>query len=261
MRGLPHATVTKVFLAPCNLNAAQEHQTRFESFNPLTFRLTAAAWSRILSEYVDSGLLDATFDSPRELRRALNNLSIQNPTQLQLEPDDIVGAETFDAPAVQTQTAAGRGRGHGGRGGGQPQLQPSVPGPPALTFLDLSSLTILQQPDSPEPLLPLAKIVGLLGACHTRASRMQPTSPAALFADLIVPNICSRLGAPNASPALVASNLADFLASTELPDIYLPTAVDPAACREELLDGIHYRGTQEQRATVERRRCLRLGAR
>ncbi len=136
-----------------------------------------------------------------------------------------------------------------------------MPGPPALAFIDRADLTLLQLPDTSQPLLPLALVAGLLGACHSRASRTSPTSPAALFADLVIPNICARLGAPNASPALIASNLADFLTSTDLPDIYKPDGITPATCREELLDGIHFRGSKEQRATVERRRCLRLGAR
>lgn len=261
LSGLPHAIFTKLFLPKCYLNPDHVAQHQFQNFNPLTFRLTADAWQRILTQYIDSGLLDADFNTVRELQDVIQNLTIIQPTALQLEPQDINAAETFDAPATAgAQHAAGRGKGRG-RGAQELPAQPAVPGPPALNFINLTSINTLQNHDTPNPLTPLAQVAGLLGACHTRASRLPQTSPAALFADLVVPNICSRLGAPNASPALVASNLADFLTSNELPDIYRPDNLSPSSCREELLDGIHFRGSREQRVTVERRRCLRLGAR
>lgn len=258
-RHLPEHILIKMFLPPCDLHPATDYQ-QFSTFNPLTFRLTEAAWSRILSEYCDSGLLQLSFSSPRELRDALCHLTFSNPANLHITPDNITAAETYHA----TQPTDGnRGNGRGGRGGrgAAPQAAPTAP-PPELLFLHLTPITHLRTPDCNEPLLPLSRLAGLLGPCHTRASRTDPTSPAALLADLITPNICSRLGAPNASPALIASNLPDFLLSTELPTIYQPARADPAACREELLDGIHYRlGSQQQRIIVERRRCLRLGAR
>ncbi len=62
----------KLFLPNCALNPLFAHQASFEGFNPLTFRLTGRAWQRILSQYVESGLLDEHFDSVRTLQDALN---------------------------------------------------------------------------------------------------------------------------------------------------------------------------------------------
>ena len=59
--------MVKQFLPMATLSPDTAHYQIFETFNPFTFRLTNEAWERILNEYIQSGLLDATFGSPREL--------------------------------------------------------------------------------------------------------------------------------------------------------------------------------------------------
>ena len=141
--GLPHATLAKLFLPPCMLAPTPDNQPNFEGFNPFTFRLTADAWSRILGEYIDSGLLNAEFESPRDLRLTLQNLTINQPAHLNLELNDISAAETFDAPATAAQDAGGRGRGRG-RGAPHPPAQAPTPGPPTLAFLNMCTINLLQ---------------------------------------------------------------------------------------------------------------------
>ena len=46
-RHLPERILTKMFLPPCDLHPITGPPAKFSTFNPLTFRLTEAAWSRI----------------------------------------------------------------------------------------------------------------------------------------------------------------------------------------------------------------------
>ena len=78
--------MVRAFLARCTLSKAPGHPALLRQANPLNLRITGAAWGRILSEYVASGLLAALPGAAcvKDLASALRDLAISNPAQLEL---------------------------------------------------------------------------------------------------------------------------------------------------------------------------------
>ena len=100
--------------------ATRNHANNISS---LTFALTGAAFSRILSELAASGLLTAgPFAHQRDADAALTALVISNHALLELQVADFFPVDPFDTPAVAAVPAIPGGRGgldfagpHGGK--------------------------------------------------------------------------------------------------------------------------------------------------
>ena len=97
--------MNRTWLRRCGLSAAAADHLAFQSISMLNFRLTGAAWSRVLTEFVASDLLSKTFSDLRGLRLALGALEISAPASLVLLASDLDPGEDFDAPVVTTEVS------------------------------------------------------------------------------------------------------------------------------------------------------------
>ncbi|KAL1526909.1 hypothetical protein AB1Y20_015600 [Prymnesium parvum] len=80
--------------SPADLPAA-------DKVNPLTLGLNGAAWTRILNEYLSSGLLNSSVTSRMELITRLSSLVIATPANLQILASDWqLGEDTAGTPGV-----------------------------------------------------------------------------------------------------------------------------------------------------------------
>ena len=84
-RSMPQAKAIKAFARrfkvgpdPADIQAASDR-------TPLRMTFTAAAWGRLLTELVASGLLDADFDSLSTFLDAIDALTIANPVNTLVE--------------------------------------------------------------------------------------------------------------------------------------------------------------------------------
>ncbi|KAL1496845.1 hypothetical protein AB1Y20_014431 [Prymnesium parvum] len=164
-----------------------------DKVNPLTIGLTGAAWTRILNEYLGSGLLRVSTHSRADLISRLNSLSIVNPQHLQVSTadwqlgEDVSGTPGIPGvpavPAVAATPAVGRRGQRGyrppGPAPGQPAIPavPAVPGQapldPALLFLTLTHIFELEC-EGPTPWMVVCYLAGALGAISTQSERNRP---------------------------------------------------------------------------------------
>ena len=155
-----------------------------DNISSLTFALTGAAFSRILSELAASGLLAAgPFAHQRDADAALTALVISNHALLELQVADFFPVDPFDTPAVAAVPAIPGGRGGRGRGRGAVAAVPgqaaiaAVPGPLNLAFLDICSmLAFADAHGGPHPLTTFCLLVGALGPLASHASRLASRS-------------------------------------------------------------------------------------
>lgn len=92
--------MAKVFGARCRIAPTAPARQAAEGVNLLTFRLSADAWSRILSCYVDSGLLAENFSDLCSLSEALTRLQLLNEQDLEVDAADWERGEPFVVPAA-----------------------------------------------------------------------------------------------------------------------------------------------------------------
>ena len=90
------------------------------------FGLIAVAWSRILTELVDSGLLNATFSDPSTLDVAVEGLTIANPALLVILAADLDRGESFDTPGAPGRAGVPARRAGPGGGPGRRSGRPAV---------------------------------------------------------------------------------------------------------------------------------------
>ena len=81
---LPTWLMVRVWIRRCSLSSLPADTAFLALVDIFEFGLTAAAWSRILTELVTSDPLDATFSDPSTLDVALEGLSITNPARRSL---------------------------------------------------------------------------------------------------------------------------------------------------------------------------------
>ena len=252
---LPLSLVVKNFFSlspdPADLTAAQ-------TTSVLEALPTAAFVAQLLTEYKASGLLNSVMDSALALEARLGAIAISNPPRLLMTAADVATTEPFDTPAPQTPAGRGRGR---GRGQVPPPAQPApTPGPAPLRFLSLVSLADLYQPDQTESFGSWSRLAGTLGPISTRAVRTRETSQVRTMASVMVPNINRFLGggaAATAPDATLATNLADFLLATRLPQGLRPGRQTGNLLQREAVDGFRYRlGSQTDRQAVEAQRIF-----
>ena len=222
------------------------------------FGLIAVAWSRILTELVDSGLLNATFSDPSTLDVAVEGLTIANPILLDILAADLDRGEPFDTPSAPGRAAVPARR----AGGGRPAVRavpavppaPPTPGPAALRFIHLCRLPRLKDPMDRCPLLALA-----FGAISMRASRADEAATINIAADVLRPNVERFVaGGGTFSDAALAVNLPKVLiAAHRALGILRTSAYSEAAVVSDLADGLRYLlGGPEERRAIEARRSL-----
>ena len=237
----------------------------------LTLALTGAFWTRLLTEYVASGLLTDPISSRREVLRVITTLTFSTPGHLVILVADVVvnAVESFDTPAVPAAPAAvgGRGRGRGAAAVGVPVPAGGalpVPGPPSLRFLHLTSRLRLFDPASSRPLLSLAILSGYLGPSLTRAVRSDELSLVRTSAEVLRSNLETSLGVnPGAaSDGVLAVRLPAFIiaAHSTLGQALLSYEISAEALSSEGFDSFRLlMGSSEERRAVEvsRIHCIR----
>ena len=97
---LPQRIMLVVFVAPCTLEDTPASLAFFQSIHVMTFALSGSAWSRILTEYVSSGLLSAPASDLSAFRATLHGLTIGTPANLIIHTPDLVVGEDFDIAGV-----------------------------------------------------------------------------------------------------------------------------------------------------------------
>lgn len=250
-RGVAQASIAlfkaiRVFLGRCSFSKAAADAVVFSRTPFLQFDLSDAAWTRIFQEYLDS-------DLPRLLREAyasslitlddvIKNLVPNSPDRLTLRAADLLLREAFDTPAVAAVPARGRNA-------AVPAVA-AAPGPPELAFLNLCSIALLEDPDSPgSPLLPLSRLAGMLGPCSTRDKRLEVVSTVQLTGALIRQQLSSRFGCQ--ADGAMAVNLKDFMLDTYLPSVFGATIASEEELRREARDACSYRRSTQGRVDVE----------
>ena len=168
---LLESTCCKAFLsrsAPAP-GAAARHAASTASV--LEFILGEAAWTRILSEIVASGMGDALDEAGAvtftDFLTVFATTVFPSPDQLQLDANDYELSESFDIPAQPGRAGRGRGR------GGAIAAVPAVHGPDILRPLSLCSLLRFYESNAVPQFFDL---FAALGPCTTRAQRLLEAS-------------------------------------------------------------------------------------
>ena len=171
MSSIPAYVLLRHFIVRCTIGGLPADLAAAQLRSVLTGSLTGAAWGRILTEYVASGLLNFQFTKRRELLVAVKAVQINTPNNLAILAADWLAIETFDTPAVPA-VPGGRGRGRGRGAVAAVAAVPVVLGPPNLKFIDLASVSRLLDPLASSPLEAFGILAGMLGPCSTRAVRL-----------------------------------------------------------------------------------------
>ena len=260
---LPTWLMLRAWIRRCTLSSLPADLAILAVVDVFELSLSAAAWSRILTELVASGLLLAQFTDASTLDAALDTLTISNPGDLVILASDLIRCESFETPgtpAVPAVPARAARR-------GQPAVRaqpavpagPPTPGPPALRFIHLCRLPRLEDPADRSPLLALALAAGAFGAVATRASRDDETATVVIAATILKPNV-ERFAAGGGAlaDAAVAVNLPKVLvAAHRALGILRTSTYSEAAAISDLTDGLRYLlGGLEERRAIEARRSL-----
>jgi len=259
--------------APADLPAA-------DKVNLLNIGLTGTAWTRILNEYVGSGLLGASMSSRAELASRLTSISLVNPQNLYITAADWQLGEdstaapgapgTAAVPAAPPAPAIGRRgqRGYRPAVPGTPAVPavPAAPGrpplDPALHFLTLVHIFELET-EGAAPWSALAYLAGALGPVLTQAERNRPGSQAQFVARALAAGAHRHFGTSTSDDHSLASNLRDYLLviAHALPSEFLSSGFAPLSLRAEFRDAIVYVRDADGRRSVEEARIFSFGAR
>lgn len=227
----------KVFGSRCCIAATDRARQAAEGIHLLNLRLSADAWSRILSCFVDSGLLAENFSDLDSFLDAITRLSLVANQDLEISELDWEPGERFVVPpnAAQNSPLA------------------------ILSYLESASVALLQ--DDSDPVKPwglLCDLAGAIGPCLTQAARGRPTSSVQLVAQ----RLRAHLGGRAVSDGAAALGLKDALPDLRLPLVFRSQSIREADLRTELLDAINYHFSSAQgRAAIEARRVMCLGSR
>lgn len=266
----------------CRLSVSQApaDAQAFDAANLLIFGLTGFAWTRILNEYVASGLLAVPVSSRSALIARLQALNLSAPAHLVLSAADLqlgeptVFIQAVPAVAAQPGVAAVPARGRRGRPGyvarvpAMPPI-PAVPGVPGRPALDpyLSVFTLLPvmrlEQEGGSPWLLLSYLLGALGPVHTQAERNRPGSIAQLTARALAAGAHKHFNTFAQDDHSLADNLHDYLQTLvyALPAEFLSPGVNPSVLRAELRDSIVYSRDADGRRSIEESRILAFSAR
>lgn len=227
----------KVFGSRCRIAASAQARQAAEGINLLNLRLSADAWSRILSCYVDSGLLAENFYDLGSLLEAISRLQLTDDSDLEISDLDWEPGEQFVMPVNAPP---------------QHLLAP-------LAYLGSASVALLEdEADRAKPWGLLSDLVGALGPCLTQVARGRPTSSVQLVAQ----RLRAHLGGASISDGAAALGLKDALPDLKLPLVFRSQSLREADLRSELLDAINYHfSSSHGRPAIEARRVMLLGSR
>ena len=199
--------------------------------NPLTMKMTAAAWSRILTAIRDSGLNLRTVGNREELHAYIrDNVPIIT----------IGAADWAAAPPLNLAGGNAAARAAAGR----------------IRFIGLASVATLEIQTGPlatiAPWTVISKLVGAIGAVGTQAARVDEMSQVQSVGEVLRTN--SRV---TTDPAM-AKNLRSDLTLATLPKALRAHGASPPELSEEISDAIEYKQSEASRKAIEQKRlhCL-----
>ena len=259
-----------VFVGRCTLDQSAASLAVFNTAHVLTFALTGAAWSRILTEYLASGLLSMPITDLPSLIDAVLSVAINASSNLVLHAADVIVGEPWSVPGVAPvapvpaipavpAVRAARGRPARPRVPAVPAVPgvagvPVIAGPPDLALLTFLTLNQSFRPGTAAPLLSFARLALVAGDCLTQAARAAPLALPRLSMAILRPNLERRIfGAPGGvSDAAAAMQLPDFILMLQLPPMWQLGALEHSGVQRELSDTILYCfGTAADRRAVE----------
>lgn len=233
----------------------------------LELSFSVECWERVLNEINASDVRTRlSGEGWPAYQAALAAASFVNTSNVGLAYTDLDRGETFDAPpaaAVSPRPEAPRRRGQGQAIGPEPMAAPPppappMPGPPELLLLSLTTLNILEEPDSTLPLGALCYLAGQLGDCRTRALRLVASGGVRVAAEVLTANVVNFVGgSASMSHATLATHLPGLLRAAEEAIAFAPNfdLTNQAALRAEARDAFRYLlGSPDERRAVEARR-------
>ena len=259
------------FIWRCSLDQAAASLAFFPILHVFNLAITGAAWGRILTELVASGMLATPATDFVSLVEAILGLTITNPANLVLSPADFILGEDFNIPGLPgvpgipgVAGRAARGR-RGARGyvpavaaiAAVPAVAPvaAVLGPADLSYFTFLTLDFLYRPMAAAPLANLARLARLAGDALTRAARLGPLALPRLTSSILRPNLEKRIFGSTAGPhpdAVVALRLPEFLEGLALPPMWHSGELDTNSVLATLSDTLRYKyGSDEDRRAVE----------
>lgn len=228
----------RLFISRCRIGPSVADRQAASQMNVFAGRLSADAWSRILSALVDNGLLEKPCHSLELFEQSLADLAIVDESPLLLLASDWAPADALVLPnAAANQDLYDRLA--------------------YIRFLSLASISFLEDTTKPnQSLRSFGYLAGAVGPCFSQAAREDELAPMHFLIQQLRDHVCGR-GVPDGQAAF---GLKRMLPDLTLPAMLRPLTVDSEEMSAELLDSIAY-SSPARRAGVEQRRLYLLGAR
>jgi len=229
----------------------------------LTFALTGAAWSRVLTTLGEAGLFDASLPSSDHLLETLATLEIADISPLEVGAGDLLPVEGI-APqaAVAGQAAVQARRASGGRGGAPARpAQAAVPARSALAgrrsrLLLSRHRGALGGPECSSPVgAPGPNLATARGLPPAQVERNRVGGDVRAAGRLFRQAIATRFS-QSMDNAVLAQHMGEYLdeLGSGLPAALRDEPLTPRLCLNALRDALSYReGGQEARRVEERR--------
>ena len=237
---LEHSEALLAFAVKCKLDRNPAVLAAMAPINTLTLRLSAGAWSRILTAVRDNGLNTRTIAVLDELHSYIRD---HVPIVI------VATADMLPAPALGVGTNAA-----------QRQLVAQI------RYVGLANLASLEINTGAlaltAPWTVICKLAGAIGAAGTQAARMVETAPVQAVAEVIRTH-----GAGGATDAAMAFQLRSNVMRAVLPKVLRAPNVTSGEQCEELADSFVYKASESDRRAIEQKRldfiahwyaCMRL---
>ena len=257
---MPEWKILAVFGCKARLGPAPADRAAGEARSLLTLHLTAAFWSRYLTELTAAGLLAGSFEHRQAVKTRTIKLTPVNPANLQVAAADWDAQETFDhpgAPAVAAVAAVARRRGAAAiRAAPGRAATPAVLGPPDLRFISRCNITLLESADGAAPWGALCRGASMLGGTATRAIRLDDMSMLGRVSAPLRASVARYVGVDPtpAYDATLAGALQDFLKNVVLMDGLSAHGTSEGEFMAEALDSFRAHRSAADKLAVEEAR-------
>ena len=211
------------------------NQVAARAINIFTARFQATFWSRALSELHASGLAQpgVVYATVAELHVVIAALTLQNPNALHITANDWNAAPALTSPGAAPAHANARARFK------------------EISFLSAAPITSLEITTGPRarssPWAAVSLLAGALGPIGRNHLRLADASPTLIMASQL-------RGDSTAQDAVLAAQLRQLLVSSILPSVYRAHTADYEAVGSELLAGLRYRQSEDEKSAVEEER-------
>ena len=269
---LPTFVLIRVFFSRCSIGPTAADLSAAAGISVFDLVLTGTAWSRILTEYVSSGLLAINCPKPRDLIQAVLDLALNNPNHLALVAADWIATAPFDVAGVAGVAAQARVPAVRANRAQNIVAQPAVPavqflaaiaarpGPAALRFLYLLKLPRTIDESLAGPMLGMSILAGMAGPVYMYSTRDDEMSTVRTVGEVLRSNLSRHLNATTNAPlsdATLASQLSSFVVSSyeALGSVFAAPAMTEAELSSEAMDALQFSlGDAARRETVVARR-------